>query len=66
MVTKQFSDTEIDLFVESYFDAQTSGKDKVEAFNSTLSESLIGWSNAAWAGAPKSYDKADTDADWFL
>ena len=62
---KQLSDTEIDLFIESYFDAQTFGEDKVEAFNNTLSDSLIGWENAAWAGAPSPYDKANTDADWF-
>ena len=62
---KQLSDTEIDLFIESYFDAQTFGENKVEAFNNTLSDSLIGWANAAWAGAPSPYDKANTDADWF-
>ena len=43
-IEKQLSEEEVRVFLQSFFDAQTEGN--VEAYNNTMSDSLLAWSNA--------------------
>ena len=61
----KLSESDVDPFLESFFDSQIGGQATVETYNNTLSNDLVEWSNATWNKAPSAYDKAATDAAWF-
>lgn len=63
--TNQLSEAEVESFVTSFFDAQVGGAASIDAYNNTLSDELMGWDDASWPGTPNTYDKANTDGDWF-
>ena len=58
----KLSESDVDPFLESFFDSQIGGQATVETYNNTLSNDLVEWSNATWNKAPSAYDKAATDA----
>ena len=60
----KLSESDVDPFLESFFDSQIGGQATVETYNNTLSNDLVEWSNATWNKAPSAYDKAATDAAW--
>ena len=62
-IEKQLSEEEVRVFLQSFFDAQTEGN--VEAYNNTMSDSLLAWSNAVWPGGPSIVKKENTKAEWF-